>query len=464
MISKLSGIAFFFIPIFALSQWMQIPTPIINNLADIIFTDNLHGYAVGYEHVLQSSDGGNSWQIVITQPNQSINDLSFPDINIGYVVGDEGVLLKTTDAGNAWISLNSPTYDVLRGVYFLNPDTGFICGQNEDIYRTEDGGITWSAQNTGIYWLRHFSFPTPQVGYCVGDGFTILKTVNGGLNWNWLSGGLSPNLTDVTFLTPDTGYICGYDGLIAKSVDGGLSWQTLNPGVYNNFEGIWFFNTMEGYAMGSDGLIMKTENGGLSWTYEESGTNSILRKAFFFNKDEGFICGHEGTILKKGDCQAHADFDFDIFYFSIYFHNQSFCANKFWWNFGDGYYSDLENPWHMYSLPGIYEVCLIAIDTISMTSDTICKTLEVPSVGIDEKTLSLSIYPNPCSDRFYLNNHKSIPIERIEIYNTLGMKVLTIPVERGKGEIKIDLPDGLYLVKVHTSDHLVLLKRMIVIR
>ena len=42
----------------------------------------------------------------------------------------------------------------------------------------------------------------------------------------------------------------------------------------------------------------------------------------------------------------------------IYFNNKSDRAESYWWEFGDGYYSDREHPEHSYAEPGTYTVYL----------------------------------------------------------------------------------------------------------
>ena len=48
----------------------------------------------------------------------------------------------------------------------------------------------------------------------------------------------------------------------------------------------------------------------------------------------------------------------------------------YWWDFGDGYYSDLQNPYHQYLSPGTYDVCLTVTDTEGY-ENTYCETLNI---------------------------------------------------------------------------------------
>jgi PKD repeat protein len=86
------------------------------------------------------------------------------------------------------------------------------------------------------------------------------------------------------------------------------------------------------------------------------------------------------------------------------------------WNFGDpasgpNNQSTLQNPMHIFSGSGIYNVCLIItfVGTDgTLCYDTICKTVNVvkPSVNDDEWN-QLKVFPNPCDYALHLNNLQS---------------------------------------------------------
>jgi PKD repeat protein len=62
-------------------------------------------------------------------------------------------------------------------------------------------------------------------------------------------------------------------------------------------------------------------------------------------------------------------------YLTIYFTDTSEHDQACLWSFGDGYYSDLENPWHSYDTAGYYEVCLQTYNDCG--SDTLCQQVYV---------------------------------------------------------------------------------------
>ena len=75
----------------------------------------------------------------------------------------------------------------------------------------------------------------------------------------------------------------------------------------------------------------------------------------------------------------------------------------------------------------------------------------IGTVSIAENEITSEIYPNPVDDKLYINSKDNI--EKIEIYNLLGVKLYSEVISQGN-ENMIDMSDfesGLYLVKIKTD-------------
>ena len=103
-------------------------------------------------------------------------------------------------------------------------------------------------------------------------------------------------------------------------------------------------------------------------------------KAYFF-VSENSIC--------KGNSITFAD-------------NTSNFPNQWYWNFGDGITSSLQNPSHIFFSAGIFDVTLIASNNLG--SDTISQQIIVNDCASVEmlKENEISIYPNPNGGSFKL--------------------------------------------------------------
>lgn len=62
--------------------------------------------------------------------------------------------------------------------------------------------------------------------------------------------------------------------------------------------------------------------------------------------------------------------------------NTSQSANYYsFWDFGDGNFSSLKDPYHTYSTNGNFTVCLIITDTVLLCSDTICNNITITNAN-----------------------------------------------------------------------------------
>ena len=76
------------------------------------------------------------WVMQNSGTNKKLNSVAFIDSATGYVVGNDGIILKTDNGGVSWSALNSGTSNSLLSVCFPDPYTGFVVGSNGTILKT----------------------------------------------------------------------------------------------------------------------------------------------------------------------------------------------------------------------------------------------------------------------------------------------------------------------------------------
>ncbi len=140
-------------------------------------------------------------------------------------------------------------------------------------------------------------------------------------------------------------------------------------------------------------------------------------------------------------------------------------AHQWLWGFGDGATSNAQNPFHTYSQPGFYTVCLLAQDTLLGCNQAACQVIPVglaSTKGAGARQLPLHIYPNPAR-----RDARSWMVEglapadyfrliRFEAYGPRGERILEGWVTGGKvTEIPIQspIPAGMYLLELYTPDN-----------
>lgn len=104
--------------------------------------------------------------------------------SLAIVVGDFGVILKSTDDRNKWDFVNLHVNSHLNIVEIINENQIVITGNNKTIIRSTNGGLSWISENLPKDDTKGLSFPTQTIGYlCLYQN--VFKTTNTGVSWNY---------------------------------------------------------------------------------------------------------------------------------------------------------------------------------------------------------------------------------------------------------------------------------------
>jgi PKD repeat protein len=145
---------------------------------------------------------------------------------------------------------------------------------------------------------------------------------------------------------------------------------------------------------------------------------------------------------------------------NVNFTNQTSNSDnfEFYWDFGNGFFSYLENPEFEFNYPGDYLVCLSV--TNNCTTEIFCDTISVivsNSLLGANKLLSvesfIGLFPNPAKNEVVIRN-SGIEISKIEIFNSLGIfsdKVITGDFQNDYRLSLQNKVSGLYLVVFYTE-------------
>ena len=149
----------------------------------------------------------------------------------------------------------------------------------------------------------------------------------------------------------------------------------------------------------------------------------------------------------------------------VTFADQSINAGNWDWDFGDGFISSVQNPTHIYALPGVYTVCLVS--TSACSSDTTCTMITLVLTGIDEgpSISSMQLYPNPTEGLLNLSIPSAISHDLVvTVYNLIGevvyiasgaeLEIADASVDATIFSLKLDhLTSGSYLMEVQSREN-----------
>ena len=229
---------------------------------------------------------------------------------LGWVVGEDGLILHTGDGGETWSLQESPTGEDLRGVDFTDETTGWIVGGNGTILKTTDGGTTWEEQTGGG--TRQFlgvSGLDERLAWAV-NGKEVLHTTDGGATWEVRHvffvesfQDIHVNAGSVTDGRPTgvVGWAIGAEGVWKSRFYGG-EWVVVRSAMAA--PGVNFLDFSTGWAVDARCVLWKTTNGGSVWEAEESN----LYVTSLVEGEEGFTVVATADSLLQECTQGRVSF------------------------------------------------------------------------------------------------------------------------------------------------------------
>jgi photosystem II stability/assembly factor-like uncharacterized protein len=268
---------------------------ISNNSIYVI--DSLTGWIVGNNgKIMKTTSGGDCWFSQLSSLNKNFNNVFFLNFSTGWISGDSGIILKTSNSGNNWVSISSGITNKLKSIFFTSDNSGWIVGNNGILINTTNSGQNWNIKNSGVTTnINSIFFISSSLGWFCGDGGIAYKTINGGDNWISLNTNSSSNLNSIIFINSTSGWTAGQNGTVLKTTNGGDNWFTQNSHTTYNLNQICLSNSDKGWISGDNGKLIATSSGGSDWVVQNINiSNKINSVAFFVNK--GWLCGSDGII------------------------------------------------------------------------------------------------------------------------------------------------------------------------
>lgn len=233
------------------------------------------------------------------------HSIKFQNNQIATLVGEDGVIMKTTDAGITWADQTSGVTNALLGNVNIDNNTSLAVGENGIIVKTTDSGNSWNVISSGVTdHLRDIETISSTELVAIGDNGTIIRTTDAGNTWEKLTVPSVSNLNDIVKLNLNILYTVGDNSTVLRSDDAGITWTLIpfSSGSFYNFKSIGGQDESNLILIGDGYTIIRTTNQGNTWL--GIGTNpgtTNLHGVLFFSANEAVIVGDDGFMLNTTD-------------------------------------------------------------------------------------------------------------------------------------------------------------------
>ncbi len=282
-------------------------------LTDVFFLNANLGWAVGAQGVIvRTSDGGRTWSEISEVAGVTAGDMSL-DEKIRLM--RSGLETRSTGIANG-SSIQQPMRCRFESVFFVDEQHGWVAGGYEVPYvgrsravvmRTRDGGLTWNAvKNLVAPRFNRIHFSDPANGWAIGKTGNLFPsgiyyTSDGGQTWSSQSSEKTHSWIDAE--QTGSGFVTvSYAGQLGIIYGHDYEQSVVLQGNGARISRVRMLDSKTGWAVGENGTLLQTDNGGLSWSPIEMPEIANLASNFDLNTiavagTTIWLAGNPGTFL-----------------------------------------------------------------------------------------------------------------------------------------------------------------------
>ncbi len=237
-------------------------------------------------HTLVSNNGGD-WKQVNVPTRSTLTGVYFLNRNLGWVVGHDAVILRTTDGGQHWKKVHyAPEEEApLLSIWFRDEQYGIAIGAYGYFLISHDGGKTWIRNELNVN-----NIDLPDEGITKddidADGFTDTYDLH---------------LNDIALSDAGQLYIAAEAGRVYRSDDFGESWNEMPSPYIGSLFGVLPLSENIVLVFGLRGHLFRSDDAGLTWQEIKTGTTEMLTDGIRLSDGKVVIVGLGGTLLVSRD-------------------------------------------------------------------------------------------------------------------------------------------------------------------
>jgi photosystem II stability/assembly factor-like uncharacterized protein len=206
---------------------------------------------------------------------------------MGWAVGHDAVILRTTDGGQHWKKVHyAPEEEApLLSIWFRDEQHGIAIGAYGYYLVSNDGGKTWIRNELDVN-----NIDNPDEGITKND-----------LDADEFTDTYDLHLNDIAL--SDTGqlFIAAEAGRVYRSDNFGESWNEMPSPYIGSLFGVLPLSENTVLVFGLRGHLFRSDDAGLTWQVIETGTTEMLTDGIRLSDGKVVIVGLGGTLLVSRD-------------------------------------------------------------------------------------------------------------------------------------------------------------------
>ena len=227
-------------------------------------------------HVLRSEDMGETWTQVLVPTRVTLTAIAFGKSGLGFAVGHDGTVLRTTNGGNAWqlVRQDADEDRPLLDVYVIDSQHVVAVGGYGLYLESLDGGVSWRVKDLVVQDDMQTENTSAEQDYPDDYHLNAFAVSKSGL---W--------------------YMAAEAGMIYRSSDRGSTWQRLSSPYPGSLLGILTWNHDQVMVFGLQGSLYHSSNQGTSWQGVDTNTQVSLTSAEVLADGRILITGYSGSLI-----------------------------------------------------------------------------------------------------------------------------------------------------------------------
>lgn len=249
------------------ASWKQVRVPVSSDLTAVYFVDIHHGWAVGHDGVvLSTEDGGDSWRVQLD--GRRANDLLVEAMQRNAAADPASEPAKKLLAEAQRYKEQGPDKPFLD-VWFADARNGFVVGAYNLVFRTRDGGNTWESWFDRTDNPKFFNlYAIRRVGsdiYAAGESGLLLKLDAATDRFKALDTGYTGSFFGLAEAKGGTVLAYGLRGSVFRSDDAGRTWSKVDAALPASI--VASTRTMDDLTLLADagGRVVASNDGGRSF-------------------------------------------------------------------------------------------------------------------------------------------------------------------------------------------------------